>query len=952
MMTVVSDWKNAMVVDNPKFRVLGPLELWFGGRRVDIGAARQRAVLALLLIHANRPVGRDQLIEALWPDRPPVSAAGTLHSLVHRLRTFLSACGVSGEATLDRDSVGYTLHVAPEAVDLYQFEQLAAEGRQALDAEDFQTAVDRLSAALALWRGDAFAEVDVAAVQERAAALSEHRLEVGEWCLAAELGLGNHERVLSKLQTLTARHPYRERLWELLMTALYRSGRQVDALDAYQRLYRLLDDELGIQPSPTVRELHQQILAGAPELETVSAPRSRPDQPAPRMLPTSIRDFTGRAEQVNALDALLPETEEPAPSVVIASITGPGGIGKTILAVHWAHQVADRFPDGQLYVNLRGFDPSRRPVEPTEAARYFLEALGVDPRRIPAGLDAQAAQLRSQLAGRRMLVLLDNATREEQVRPLLPASPGCLVLITSRHRLSGLIAAQAAHSISLDVLNESEAHELLARRLGHDRVAAKPRATQEIIARCGGLPLALAVVAARAAIHPEFPLDALAAKLRGSKTSLEAFSSTDTATDLRAVFSWSYESLEPDSARLFRLLGLHPGPDITAPAAASLAGVPVDRAQTMLGELTDTQLVLEHLPGRYALHDLLRVYASELARLHDAETERHLAIQRILDHYVHSARSAALLLSPQRSPVDVPAAQPGATSERPTDYAQALAWFTAEHPILLAALDLAAASEFDAHTLSLAWALADFLHRQSNWHAMASTWHAALNAANRLGDRSEQARSHRGLARGHIGLGRFDDAHRHLRQALRVFGELDETAGQAHVHNTLCWIFDLQKSYNEALEHAQQAHKLFQIAGHLVGQAAALNNIGWYHAKRSHYRQALTCCRQALDMYQELGDSDGKGAAWDSIGYALHHLGHNQFAIACYHRAYHLHREAGERQAQAETLDRLGDTQHAVGDHPAARHNWRRALDLLDELHHPDAEPVRAKLSGKGQRST
>jgi tetratricopeptide (TPR) repeat protein len=632
--------------------------------------------------------------------------------------------------------------------------------------------------------------------------------------------------------------------------------------------------------------------------------------------------------------------------VVITAIGGTAGIGKTALVVHWAHRVADRFPDGQLYVNLRGYDPGGQVMDPAEAVRRFLDALGVPPERIPADLDAQAALYRSHLSGRRMLIVLDNARDTAQVRPLLPGASTCLVLVTSRNQLAGLVAADGAHPITLDVLTPGEARELLARRLGATRVAAEPEAVEEIITCCVRLPLALAIVAARASAQPHVPLHFLAGELRDTGGRLTALSTTDDPyTDVRAVFSWSYHALSPDAARLFRLLGLHPGPDLAVPAAASLARLPASGVRPLLAELTRASLLAEHVPGRYTFHDLLRAYATDLTHSIDPDQPRRAATHRMLDHYLHTAYTADRLLDPARDPITLTPPQPGVTPEHPADYQQALAWFTAEHAVLLAAVDHAAATGFDAHTWQLAWTLVTFLYRRGHWHDWAAAGRVAVAAAGRLADPTAQAHAHRNLANAYTRLGRFDDAHAQLRHALDLYHQAGDQVGQAHTHFNLSRLWERQGRPAQALDHARQALDLYRATGHQNGQADALNAVGWYHVLLGEHRQALTYCQQALTLHQELGDRYGQAATWDSLGYAHHHLSHHTPAITCYQRALGLYRDLGDRYNEATILTHLGDTHHAAGNPTAARDAWQQALTILDELDHPDAEQVRAKLA-------
>jgi tetratricopeptide (TPR) repeat protein/transcriptional regulator with XRE-family HTH domain len=664
----------------------------------------------------------------------------------------------------------------------------------------------------------------------------------------------------------------------------------------------------------------------------------------PAQLPAGAAHFAGRAAALHRLDGFLPvAVGGKTTTVVITAISGTAGVGKTALAVHWAHRVAARFPDGQLYVNLRGFDPGGSVLGAREAVGVFLDALGVPPQRVPTSFEAQVGLYRSLLAGRRMLVVLDNARDAEHVRPLLPGSPGCLVVVTSRSELTSLVVVEGAHPLTIDLLSAAEARELLVRRLGSGRIAAERAATEEIILTCAGLPLALAIVAARAATHPGFPLTTLAAELRDAG-GLGPLSGGDATADVRAVLSWSYRTLGPAAARLFRLLGLHPGPDIATPAAASLAGIPVEQVRPLLAELAGAHLATEHAPGRYTFHDLLRLYASELANSIDTGAERHGAVHRVLDHYLRAAHNAAVLLNPQRDPIGPVPPRPLVTSEEPADHEQALAWFATECCVLLAAVDRAAAAGFDSHAGRLAWTLVDFLKRRGHWHEWATTQHTALAAAQRLGDREAQAEAHRNLGRIHYRLGSFDDAYRHLYQAVDLFGQVGNHVGQANAHFALAGAFGRQERHKEALGHAELAFELFQSAGHRIGQADVANTIGWNAAHLGDYQRALTQCEYALALHRELGDREGEAHTWDSLGYAHHHLGHHRRAVACYQRALDLYLDLSDRKGEAETLTRLGDAHHAAGNPVATRNAWQHALDTLDDLGHSDAAQVRAKL--------
>jgi DNA-binding SARP family transcriptional activator/tetratricopeptide (TPR) repeat protein len=922
------------------FLLLGPVEAFAEGRRVELGRRQERCLLGLLLLEAGRVVPIDRLAELLWAGDPPAGARHALHTYVGRLRSALGAYGV--RLLTRRD--GYLADVCADQVDVHRFVATAGRVHEVTDPAQ-RSAV--LAQALALWRGPLLADVADDRLRERIGlGLQELRLSAVEWRAEADLVCGRPERVVADLSGLTAQYPTRERLPALLMTALYRSGRQTDALAVYRDAREFLVAEFGVEPGPQLRLLHEQVLRNDPVLAGPAASSPMPVRPA--HLPCDVAGFTGRTRHLQALDGLV--DDEPGPrTLVISAIAGTAGVGKTALAVHWAHHVKDRFPDGQLYVNLRGFDPGGAVMDPAEAVRRFLDALAVPPQRIPVDPDAQASLYRSLLADKKMLVLLDNAANSDQVTPLLPGTAGCLVLVTSRNRLSGLVATVGAHPIPLDLLAVDEARDLLARRIGVRRVAAEPDAVDQIITSCARLPLALAIVAANAASQPWLSLTTIAAELHDAHDRLAVLSTGDTiATDIRAVFSWSYHTLTRHAAQLFRLLGLHSGPDITAPAAASLTALPVDQVHTLLAELALANLIAEPVPGRYTLHDLLRAYAVDLAHRNDPDDQRHTAIHRLLDHYLHSAQTAARLLNPVGDPHTLKTPQAGVTPERPASHQEALNWFTAEHAVLLAAVDNAAATGFDTHTWQLAWTLPIFLARQGHWHDWAATARAAVAAAQRQADPAEEARAHRNLAGSDIILDRLDDADTHLSRALDLYNETGDLIGRAHCHGRLGSLWESRGDPARALHHTEQALNLFRAAGHERGQAQALTASGWHHAHLGDHKQALIACQQALALHEELGNRRGQAATWDSLGYIHHHLGESSQAITSFDHAIALYMEVGDRYSEAETLTHLGDAHHATGNADAARTAWQQALTVLDQLEHPDADTVRAKLHDLG----
>ncbi|QUQ66270.1 SARP family transcriptional regulator [Kutzneria sp. CA-103260] len=725
------------------------------------------------------------------------------------------------------------------------------------------------------------------------------------------------------------------------------SVHSISVLEAGRRQPRLssvsrLADALALDP-----RRREQLLAAARDnatlvAATTVAPPAGSSGPVPRQLPCAVAGFTGRASQLKELTGLLDRTG----TVVISTINGTAGVGKTALAVHWSHQVADRFPDGQLYVNLRGFDPGGQPVQPAEAIRGFLDALGVPAQRIPAGLAEQAALYRSQLADRRVLVVLDNARDTGQVRPLLPGSAQCLTVVTSRDHLGGLIVSEGARPIPLDLMTTAEAYDLLAGRLGPERLAAEPQAVDDLIELSVHLPLALSIVAARATLTPTLSLTELARQLRDVRDRLHALDIGDTSVDLGAVFSWSYRTLSAAAARMFRLLSLHPGPVISVAAAASLVGTDRDEARAALSELTRAQLLTEPSAGRFAYHDLLRAYSATKARQDENEQSRRAALHRMLDHYLHTAHAAMVLLNPPNDRLPLNDPQPGAVVEELADDEQAWQWFRAENPVFPAAVERAAGAGFDTHAWRIAWSVANFCIRAGHWAQMVDTQLVAIDAAERAGEPHGQARSLRELARAHIRLGRHAEAQDVLHRAIELDEPLGDLVGQARSYNNLGIVSYALGDNPEALAHGEAAYALFRAAGHQAGQAEALNAVGWMQTELGRHGEALRSCTHALELHRAVGSKHGEADTWDSLGLAHHNLGEHRRAVDCYRNALDLYEKLGSRHPQADTLIRLGDTHQDAGDSHAAHQAWRRALPILDDLHHPDADALRARLAG------
>jgi DNA-binding SARP family transcriptional activator len=703
-----------------QFSLLGPVRAWRGPAEVDLGPNQQRATLALLLVRANQFVTTTDLIELLWERNPPGSAINVIHKYIGAIRRLLEPKleARTGGRWLTRQGGAYRLAADESTSDLIAFLRMVKDARSARAGDRPADALDLLMEALGLRRGacgedlelfgrhrDYFTGVD----QEYAAAVAE--------AADAALACVQPLRVLPLLRQVALDEPLNESLQARLMLVLAATGQQALALSHYQAVRERLSHELGVDPGTEMRTAHGRVLrqelptaAAGNRIEITGAPGSvrLPDTRAarisspprapsplvpPAQLPADLPTFAGREPELSQVRRMFSPGSE-SPPVGICAIGGMAGIGKTAFAIHWAHHVAKHFEDGQLYLNLHGFDSSASAMTPADALGALLYSLGLPAMHIPDNLDARAGVYRSVLAGKHVLIVLDNARDAEQVRPLLPGSPGCLVIATSRNPLAGLAMTEGARLLTLTLPSVVTAREMLERRLGADRVAAEPEAVEDIIQLCGCLPLALAVVAARAAAHPDFTLASIATDLRRTWGRLDAFGTAGVAADARTVFSWSHRHLTPQACRLFRLLSLQPAADITVAASASLLGDTPEVANRLMAELTSTALITEHQPGRYAFHELTRAYAAELSDSTDTDTDRHEALVRLLDHYQHSSYAAQAELKPHREPIAPSPPLPGVTPEQFSDYASAISWFTAERNVLDASVSLAARSDF------------------------------------------------------------------------------------------------------------------------------------------------------------------------------------------------------------------------------------------------------------------
>ncbi|MFC4086066.1 BTAD domain-containing putative transcriptional regulator [Amycolatopsis samaneae] len=933
----------------PRISVLGPLAFWHNGNPVEVGALKQRTLLAVLALQPDRAIGRDELAGLLWGEDPPKSAANLLHTYVARLRRILEPDRDAGAVPLIAATRGgYRLRVTGDQLDLPRFDELIGEADRHRAAGNPRAALDAYETALGLWRGALLTNVD-SRIRAHPAAVAVLRRRTEATLRYADTAreLGRAGAAVARLRALADEEPLHEGLAARLMLALAGDGQQAEALRRFTGIRARLAAELGVDPGADLREAHRRVLAQeVPGPEDGRAGEAPPARPVPRQLPAPPRLFTGRTRELARLGAALDAGADRRGTMVISALGGIGGIGKTWLALHWAHRNAHRFPDGQLYVNLRGFDPTAEPVPPAVAVRGFLDALRVAPEAIPADEQARFALYRSLVAERRMLVVLDNARDAAQAAALLPGGPECVVVVTSRHRLGGLVATHGALLLTLDVWTEGEGRELLTRHLGAGRVAAEPDAVDDLLALCGGLPLALGIVAARVATQPGLPLRALADELRDTAGRLDALDAGEVSANLRAVFTASTHALDEAAATLFGLLGLAPGPDIGLAAAAALAGLPAAGTRVLLRELEAAHLVAQPVPGRYRMHDLVRLHAAEQARRGLAGSVRAAALGRLVDYFLHTAYAGERLLEPHRPPIE-PGVPAGHVRPDPLDdEAGALAWFDAEHHCLLAAHRFAATEGRDEQAWRLAWSLDTFHYRRGHLADNLRVWLDGLGAARRLGTPTALSWAHRRLGHAYARLGRRADGIEHLREAVAATERTGDVANLGNTHRFLALALAQQGEDELARTHATESLRLFGTLDDPVGAANAHNLLGRCHVRLGNHTEARAHCERALALHRGHADRQGEANALDSLGYLAQHAGHYAEAIARYREALAVQQEIDNTYDRAGTLGRLGTALEAVGRHAGARDAWRQAVDLYRAQHREEeAGALAARLA-------
>ncbi|WP_116214550.1 AfsR/SARP family transcriptional regulator [Streptomyces olivoreticuli] len=961
-----------------RFTVLGPLRVHDGSAEVSVGAPRPQAVLAVLLLRARTPVSARELIAAVWGDEAPPGVLGSLRTHVFTLRRLLEPGRAprASARTLLTTGDGYTLRVAPEDVDLTVFELRTAEARRARAAGRPERARSLLVSALDLWRGRPLAGVPGPYAEAQRVRLEELRLSAVEARWEAEIALGGHDNALGPLRALAAEHPWRERVHELLMTALHHAGRQADALDVHAHVRRALAEELGTRPGPGLERLQQKILTAGPGRQAGDAtgPRAQARSGGPAQLPQDTADFTGRSDEADRLCTAL----ESGRIVALSAISGMGGIGKTALAVHVAHRMRHRFPDGQLYADLRGTDP--RPAEPMEVLGRFLRVLGVRAGHLPVLPGERAALYRSLLATRQVLVLLDNARDLAQVRDLLPGAPGSAVLLTSRSRLAGLTGAAL---VDLRPMTRTEALELLTRIVGGRRVSAEPEAAAEVLDACGHLPLALRIVASRLVARPDHTLAETAALLADERRRLGAFRAEDAAVE--TTFRLGMELLDAEHVRAFRLLALPEVPELGVPAAAALLARPEREAEELCESLVDLSLLESVAPGRYRYHDLLRLFARQTAVAEVPDHERTAALTRLLGFCLATALDAHRASLPD----DVfpgNAAPPRSEGLVFTGPQEATAWLIDEQTSLLGLVEQAAGDASLSLTVCADLLLAaDPLGRLgAQPYGIERAARILAEAARAAGHRTAEARAlymlgssvqHRFAMRlgapsldravelcraagdrtllahvlitrggGALALRDFTAAHAMLTEALTHGRALASRGIEAYALGFLGLALLATGRAEQGLAHCREAVAVTRATGDVAGQANALHNLAQVCLRTGRTSETFDSLHESLRLWRETGSRYREGLLLGAIAEAHNVLGRPTEAAEHAARARDIAEARGDAGILARALAQLGHAHRAQGDADRARDHYRRAESVFRELGLPDADDIARHL--------
>jgi DNA-binding SARP family transcriptional activator/tetratricopeptide (TPR) repeat protein len=918
--------------------------VWRDGQEIPLGWARQRSVLAVLLMDLNRPVSVARIVDAVWGELPPRDARNAVQTNISRLRRVLEPpAGTDQPGVLALTESGYLLSGDPAQVDIAAFDRHLAAAYDLHQSGDLPTAADEVELALDLWRGEPFSGLDGPLINAERQRLAQRRLDASALRTTIMVARGLYSRAITELARLVVDHPLEERLHATLMVALYGSGRRADALAVFEGIRQRLAEELGADPGPVLSESHQRILRADLDVATPADPEPvragedgsapLPPEPARNDLPTDIGDFTGRQSE---LARLLATQAGTAKASVVLAIDGMAGVGKSALAVHIAHPLAARYPDAQLFIDLHGHSGSQRPIAPSDALDRLLRALGIPAGRIPDDADARAALWRAELATRSVLVVLDNAADTAHVRPLLPGTSRSLVVITSRRRLIGL---ETALNVSLDVLPEADAIALFTRIVGDSRTATETAAVREVIDQCGHLPLAIRITAARLRARPAWSVRHLADRLRQARWPLAEFSADDRS--VATAFALSYQQLDPDQRRMFRLLGLHPERDLGVPAAAALAGVAASEAERQLESLVDDHLLAQSPAGRYRLHDLIHQHAHTTAMAEESEADRNQALRRMVDHYLHTAYRGSRLLDQPYPPIDIGTATAGCLPTELADDVAATAWFDANHRCVLAASRVAEDMGWDTAVWQLAWTLDNFHYRRHYLRENIAGWLAGLAAAERLGDLAVQGRAHRRLGLVYAPLGKVALALQHLRRALALSEQAGDVLGEAGARFVLATIWSQQGDIEQALAHAVSAHELYRQLGNRAWEVRALSMMGTCHAKLGHHEEARRYVESALALCREQDDVYGQADSLDSLGGIANDTGQPVVALRHYQQAQALWHALEYNARRAGTLEAIGDILSDLNVREQAQQAWQQAIDLYRAQNlHSDADRI------------
>ncbi|SFR16086.1 DNA-binding transcriptional activator of the SARP family [Lentzea waywayandensis] len=932
-----------------EFRVLGPLQVLLDTEPLLVRAGRQRALLVSLLLRAGTSVSVDELAGNVWGENPPARARATLQTYVMRLRQLL---GPSVPIKTVPD--GYLIDVDEKTIDLMRFEPLIEQGEQERAAGNLQAASAAFAAALGLWRGPALVDVPSEILhRDEVPRLDERRLHVLERRVEVDLELGRHGELVAELSRLTSEHPLRERFWAQLMVALYRSGRQSEALAAYQRVSRLLGDELGIDPGDELRRVHSQVLSGSIDavarVPSGTPVATKPERVVPSQLPADIPDFVGRDEAVSLIVALL----RTAQGVPVVTLAGPPGVGKTALAVHAAHRMRADFPDGQLYVNLRGYAPGP-PLSAVDVLPRFLRALGTEPDQVPLDQDEQEAMFRSTLTGQRVLLLLDNASSAEQIRPLLPGSPGCAVLVTSRDTLRGLAVSHAASNVRLDVLDWHETKSLLAGILGADEVASQEDAALELAALCAHLPLALRIAAANLVSRPELSIADYVEELRAGNRLAALAVEGDERVAVHAAFDLSYTALKPELAQMFRLLSLVPGTDFTPEMAAALSGLTTQDARRRLDRLATANLISNHAPSRYQFHDLLRDYAAERLAFEEGRADSRLSLRRLLDWAVRSVDNATSAMKSTLFRFPRPAAVDSVVPRTFSTSTEALTWLDVERANLVALVAHAVERDPENSPWQLADALRGYFYTQGLTAEWRETARAGLLGARAPRDQLGQLAMLSSLGTLYWVTGQHRNALGHYLQAIALQEHIDLPEAEAAVLSNAGSVYIDLGELEHAADHLERALVITRRIGAFQVQANALFNLGGVYMQLGLLDRAASTFEEALEGGTRIDSWITQANSMRALGEVYASRGQPELGASYFMRASELYERAAARnfghtmhEGMAITLIMRGRFEEAAVEASAA---MQIARDLENVKSVCDAQNLLGRaLEGAGR---